>query len=436
MAVGNQFLLGNLSDVIIRADGSDVNVRDYVAKITVKESIFVPYVRGSIVIRDTASTDFLRRINTKGGPESSVEFSFNGLEGNNKTQQQEISITHDNYKIYEIIPYATSNREKYTKISFVHKLFFINEGKSISKGYVDKKVSDIVEDLGSKLDLQWGEIEETQNSITTGLSYNNIFNHIATLLKYSIRKSNINDINYLFWQDLSNKHNFVSLGKLYEQTSGFGTDVNSGFIYGINNNLDFQEGRRLVLRHRPIGKSSLETSLTGAYSSEMLFTDVFFENNQKYINFKSKDKWNKSTHLSPVPKNESNSEFWDYVDEAILSRTYSTNTNCYCCQEKEGGQRNPIYIAPRRLSQISSFFEFGVKITVTGNSNINEVGAGKIFYLGRPLMSNPADKKQEDIFLSGKFLTSTVQHTIINPTKKTFKYLTTLNGFKDSLGEE
>lgn len=437
MKIGDQFKLGNLSDVIIRADGTEINIYDYIVKIIIQESIFVPYVRGSITIRDTSSLDVLKKIEIKGGPETSIQFSFNGVEDDGVSQQPEISITHDDYRILAIEHSATFEQEKYTKIYFVHKLFFINEGKEISKGYSDKKISTIVEDLGSFLDISWEEIEPTQNTITTGLPYDKAFNHIATLLKYSIRKSNINDVNYLFWQNLNHKHNYVSLGKLYEQESSFGNDIDSGFVYGrLTNDLNFKQIRRLVAEHHSIGKSTLETTMTGAYASEMLFVDTFFKDNQQYINFNSRDKWNKSSHLSTVPKNQNNSEFWDYINNSILTRTYTTNTNGYCCEEKDGGQRNPLYSATKRLSQISSFFQFGVRIVTTGNSDLNQIGAGKIFYFGRPLMNPTQNKKQEDIFFSGKFLASTVKHVIMSQTENRFKYFNIIQGYKDSLGEE
>lgn len=437
MEIGDQFKLGNLSEVIIRADGTDIDIYDYIVKIIIQESIFVPYVRGSITIRDTSSTDVLKRIQIKGGPETSIEFSFNGVEDDGIGQQPEISITHDDYRILAIEHLGTYDQEKYTKISFVHKLFFINEGELISKGYTDEKISTIVEDLGKFIGVSWEEIEPTQNSITTGFPYDKTFNHIATLLKYSIRKSNINDLNYLFWQNLNHKHNYVSLGKLYEQKSSFGTDIDSGFVYGrYSSDLNFQQIRRLAPKHESIGKSTLETIMTGAYSSRMLFVDTFFNNNHQYVNFNSRNKWNKSSHLSSIPKNENNSEFWDYIGDYVLSRVYSSNTNGYCCEEKNGGQRDPLYSATKRLSQISSFFQFGIKITTTGNSNLDEIGAGKIFYFGRPLMNQTQNKKQEDIFYSGKFLASTVKHVIMSQTNNRFKYFNIIQGYKDSLGEE
>lgn len=436
MALQNQFLLGSLSNVIIRADGKDVNVSDFVEKLSIKESIFVPYVRGSITLRESTSVDFLRRISLKGGPEGSVSFSFSGIQDNQRNKQPEISVTHENYKIYDVKILANDRRQQIVKVFFVSKYFWLDLNKKVSRGYDNVRISDIIEHMGNEHDIEWNEIEPTENSITTALPYNTPFSHIATLTKYSIRKDNINDVNYVFWENLNNKYNFVSLGKLFEQPPAFGKDINSGFIYGENNNLSVEQAKRLVLKHSPIGKSSLETSLSGAYSSGIVFIDPVYPNRQKYISFNSKENWHRSTHLSMKPKNENNSEFWNFSDDSMFTRVYCTNTNGYCCNEEEGGQRNVLFAAQRRTSQISNFFEFGVKLIVTGNSNQEEVGAGKIFYFGRPLRTKPLDASEEDIHVSGKFLATTVSHVIFNTTKRNYKYITVINGFKDSIGEE
>lgn len=437
MALPNQYILSNLSDVILKSEDKIYNITPYVREINITESLFVSYVRGAILVEDTASTRILQNLPIKGGPETTIEFSFSGAEGKNKTAQQEIKITHDEYCIFEIKPLSTSNlRTQSCVIHFIHKSFFANEKKKISKAFKQKKVSEIVKDLGKEIDLQWEEIEETKNNITTALPYNNCMDHIANMSKYAIRSENINDVNYLFWQNLKNKHNFVSLGKLYSQKPSFGSDIDSGFIYGNYLSDNYEITRRLTAEHSPIGNPIIESALAGTYSSGFVFVDKFYQNGQEYISYNLKDEYDKQTHLSSNSFLNNNSKIWDSISGSFLTRIYNISRHAYCCNEKEGGQRNEPFVAPKRLSSMGQLFQLGLQFLVSGNSNLDEISAGKIIYFGRPLNYPPENVEQEDIFYSGKYLIGSIKHIIKKGASPIPTYSCKIKCYKDSIGEE
>lgn len=437
MSQPNQFILSNLSDIILKSEGKIYDITPFVREINVTESLFVSYVRGSILLEDTASTRVLQSLPIKGGPETTVEFSFSGADGTQKNVQEEIKITHDNYYVIEIKPLSNTNlRTQSCIIHFIHKSFFENEKKKISKAFRQKKVSEIVESLGKEISLSWEEIEETKNIMTTGLPYNNCMDHIATMSKYAIRKENINDVNYLFWQNLKGKHNFVSLGKLYSQKPSFGNDINSGFIYGNYINNDYEILRRLTSEHTPIGNPLFENALAGSYTSGFVFVDKFYNNGYNYTSYDLRDEWKKQTHLSNNTFIDNNSKFWDLIEGPLLSRVYNISRHNYCCNEKEGGQRNEPYVAPRRLSQLAQLFQLGLQFITSGNSNLDQISAGKIVYFGRPLNYSPENIEQEDIFYSGKYLITTVKHIIKKGATPIPKYSCKIKCYKDSIGEE
>lgn len=436
MSLPNQYILSNLSEVLIITDNEKIDVSPYINNINVTESLFACFIRGSIQISDSPSTRVLRNSNIKGGPDTRINFSFSGAEGKEKTSQNEIKITEEEYRVLEISSASTSGREGSMIIHFVHKSFFDNEQKKISKYFSQIKVSSVVESLGKIIGLNWEEIEPTHNNITTTLPYDNCMDHISYMTKYACRKTNINDVNYLFWQNLNGKHNFVSLGKLYSQNSSFGTDIDSGFIFGNYLGNNYEINRRLVSEHSFIGSSVTENMRGGLFGSSMVFVDTFNTTGSDIVRYDLREEWEKQTHLSNNNIIENNSSFWDNVGFAALTRVYRTSRHSYCCKEKQGGQRNERFCAPRRLSQLAQLFQLGIEFKVSGNSNLDEISAGKIIYFGRPLNYEPQNPAQEDIFYSGKFLITSITHIIQKNRAGIFEYSCKIRCYKDSVGEE
>jgi hypothetical protein len=436
MSLLNQYILSYISEVIITTpDGQEYDILPYISTINLSENLYSYFVEGVIVLEDTPSTRFLLKVNTQGTYDTKINFSFSGAEGKEKTPQEEISINDSDYSISEIESSATQDKTQNLVIRFFHNSFIENKKKLISTSFQQEKISSIVRKLGKKINLKMN-IEETSDSITTVLPYGTCTQHIVNLTKYARREKNNNDCNYLFWQDLKGNHNFLSLSELYSQPPSFGNDINTGFMFGNYFSNDYSINRRLVSKHTPISNPVTKTHFGGAYKSGIVFVDKFLKNGSEYIEYDLRDEWDKQTHLNEnfiIPKNSS---FWEETTSSSLTRLYTSSRHSYCCNENKGGQRNERFVASRRMSQLAQLQQIGLKFKISGNSNLDEISAGKIIYFGRPLNYDPESIKQEDIYYSGKFLITSVIHMIKRNKMGIYEYSCEIQCFKDSIGEE
>jgi len=438
--MAKQFALSgdSLSRIELKTNDSVLDITGNVTKIQITESLIVPFIRGFIRIIDTGSTDILTRLPMSGGPETSVQFSFSGLEDDGESPQKEIKITHENYRVMEIELGSQQQAGRNINIFFAHKCFFENLKVKTTAHYEDMKISEIVRKISNQKDfkLEWNEIETTQNNVSYTRPLNNPFTHIINLTNYSVRKENINDVNYLFWQDINQKHNYKSLGKLFSQTPTVGKDTDTGFIVAHFQPGDFKDVRRFTLNHTPIHRSSLMTSLSGAHGSFNIFSDPAIKDGFHNETFEENKAWNKQTHMSQRPLVEQNSDYWKYINTSYLTTLLHTNTNGYCCNEPAGGILNPIYCLPRRINQMAKSFQLGIRFSTTGNSDSEVLSAGKMIFFGRPLIKQAPDAKREDVFYSGKYCISTLKHEIFIARNGQKRYSCIVEAYKDSLGDE
>lgn len=439
----NQFLLGEWSNVILYSEGEQLDISANVIEICVEENIFSPYVRGYVHMRDAASYKIIRKLKLKGGPETTISFSFCGLD-DKKNPQPKIEITKGDYLVYGFDPISPFNKTSEDSVLyFIHKCFYLDQEKRISRCFSKQKISDIVQELGNEIEITWKEVEKTKGDITTALTYGNTIEHISTMLKYSVREENIDDVNYVFWQNLKKEHNYISLAKLYSKESTFGNqpepsgnDFSSvGFIYGeFLTDKDYSITRRMVSTHEAINKGLLEESLAGTFASAVFTVDPHYENGFDYSTYDLKKEWNKQTHITENKFIDDDSQFWEYIKGPMCYRSYNVKQHSYCCKEKPGGQRNEPYCVSKRLSQLGQLFQLGVEFVASGNSDSNEIAVGNIIYFSRPLFYDPEkDQKQEDIFYRGKFLVTTVKHVIQIKDMTSPKYFCRIRAYKDSV---
>ena len=435
MAEPNQFLV-NYSNVILTTNNIPIDITKYVKEIEIIEDIFSPFVYGCVTILDVPGSRILLRSPITGSMDTSIDFSFSGYEGNNKIEQSPIELSQQEYFVYELKTTIADHTTELCKIYFMHKCYFDNLSEKISKGYSKKKISDIVKDLGKQIKLKWNKIEETKDTITTGLVYKHPFEHIANLSKYSTRKKNNNDVNYFFWQNTKGEHNFVSLGELYSQSPSFGNDINTGFLYANYFDAGYDYTRRLITKITTLNKGLLHLATSGTFVSKLIAVNDFYDNKLKTIDYNLKDNWNKQTHLSSISLLNDDSFFWQLIKGSVWSKILYTGRHNFCCKEREGGQKNEINCTQKRLSQLTQIFQLGIQFNCSGTTNIDEVSVGKIVYIGRPISNTLEQKEQEDIFYSGKFLITKIKHNIELNAVPIPRYYCTINAYKDSIGEE
>lgn len=433
--------LGNLSPIRIHTPSGSCDISSVVTNIEVLESLFTPFIIGKIVVHDTESMRFLKQTKMSSDLVGRIEFSFAGLEDDGETPQKEIVISKDEYYVYKILQSEVLGfSSQVHEIYFCHRSFFRNETTNVSRSYKKKKVSEIVEDLGERLHLKWNMLEKTEKTFNFVLPNRTIAAQINFLAPYARRKENPEDVNYLFFQDLSGKHNFVSAGKLLGQEPSFGTSVSDGYAYGINRGTDFASARRAAVSHRAYEQCQFKNAINGMHSSAVMSIDPG-EKVWSATTFFLPDQWKKGTHLSNKPIVEENSEFYSMVNGAFSQRFYMKARHSHCCKEQKNGNSKiggPDDWLLKRISQMEQLQQSIIEFTVTGNSDLHRIGVGKVIYFGRPLLNtsvntSPLDK---DLASSGKYIILSTAHIISRTLAGKLEYTTTFKCGKDSYGEE
>jgi hypothetical protein len=434
-------LIGNLSNVLIISPEGTTDISSVVTNIEVTESIFSPFISGRILVNDTESIRVVKKAKLKSDLSCKIDFSFSGLEDDGSSTQKEIKISSQDYLIYKVEQSVTMGySSQTTAIYFAHRLFFKNEGSNISKSFKKKKVSEVVSLLANKLGCKFDQFEQTDKKFNFVLPYRTIVGQINFLCPYARREEKPSDINFLFYQDLAGKHNFVSVGKLMEQESTFGKDVSSGYVYGINRGEDFASARRAAIHHNVSNQCSYENAINGMASSAVMTLDPS-EKTWGVTTYFLPDQWKKQTHLSDQSIVPENSEMYEYVNGAFSQRFYMKSRHSHCCKEQKNGNSkiggSDDWLLPR-ISQMEQLNQSYVEFTATGNSDIKKIGAGKVIYFGRVLLneSSNTSKADKDKMGSGKYLVMTVVHTIARARSGKMEYTTAFRCCKDSFGEE
>ena len=431
---------GELSPLMIHTKLGSFDLSVYVLSFEINESIFSPFITGSFVVSDTESTRILKNTGLREDLSCTLSFSFSGLEDDGDASQKPITLSEEDYYIYKLDvgePYGTGTQE--TRVYFAHKIFFKNEGTNMSKSYQKKKISEIVKDIAKALDIEWNQFEQTLNTFSPVLPFRTATAQIMTLVPLAVREENKNDVNFVFYQDLTGKHNFVSVGKLMAQPPSFGSSPESGYIYTLNTGTDFASARRAALTHSTKTLDAYKNALNGMHSSAVMTLDPASKT-WSATGYSLPDKWNKQTHLSNSPMVEQNSNFYDFVNGAVSQRYYTKSRHSHCCKEQKNGN-NKIggendWLLPR-ISQMEQMDQTAIEFYTTGNSDISKIGAGKIIYFGRTILNNSVNTSNgPDITFSGKYLVTSVTHHIRKIKSGKTEYGCNFKCIKDSLGEE
>jgi hypothetical protein len=433
-------LPGEISPFIIETSIGSFDMTSFLTSVEISESIFSPFVSGMALFEDTESFRMIKNIKLQSDLSCKVNFSFAGLEDDGKTPQKPIKISPTDYFIYKVdvgSPRGLGNQT--IRVYFAHRTFLLNQNSNLSKSYKKMKISEMVSDLAQKIEVKWNEIEETKENFCFVLPYRTAAEQIMFMTPYARRQENNNDNNFVFFQDLSGKHSFVSIAKLMTNPPTFGNDANSGFAYGFNVAEDFKSSRRAVITHATKTLNEYENAKNGMHSSAVMTMDPISKIWAVTTMFLPQ-MWKKQTHLSTQPLVEQNSNFYDFVNGAFTTRYYEKSRHSHCCKEQQNGN-NKIggpqdWLLPR-ISQIEQLNQTGVEFFVTGFSDTNRVGAGKVVYFGRPLLNNAFNSSDgPDVTFSGKYLVSKVTHSIKRAKSGKIEYGCNIIGIKDSLGEE
>lgn len=433
-------LPGQLSSFRIETSVGSFDLTSFLTSVEVGESIFSPFVSGVAIFEETESYRMIKNIKLQSDLSCKVSFSFAGLEDDGKTPQKPIVLSPQDYYIYKVdIGPPKGLGTQSVRVYFAHKTFIGNKNSNLSKSYKKMKVSEMVSDIGKKINLNWNVVEQTKEKFCFVLPYRTATEQIMFMTPYARREENSNDNNFVFYQDLNGKHNFVSVAKLMSNPPTFGNDANSGFVYGFNRAEDFKSSRRAVITHATKTLNEYENANNGMHSSAVMTMDPISKI-WAVTTFFLPQEWSQQTHISNKPLVEENSDFYNFVNGSFVTKYYEKSRHSHCCKEQKNGN-NKIggtddWLLPR-VSQIEQLNQTGVEFFVTGFSDIDRVGAGKVVYFGRPLLNNSFNSSDgPDITFSGKYLISKVTHSIKRAKSGKIEYGCTIVAIKDALGEE
>lgn len=428
--------LGKLSSVKIVTKKDSYDITPLIVSIEVTESLFKPFISGKLVVNEPASVNLFKGKRVPTDFTSKVDFSFAGAEDDGKTPQKEIKISSDEYYIYKIMPGPQYGYNQICEVYFAHKSLFKNENSNLSRSFKKKKISEIVDEIGtSKLELKWKEVEETDKKFVFVLPYRTAVSQIMFLTPYARSNDNPNNVNYVFYQSLDGKHNFVSIGKLMQQDSPFGSDKNNGFYVGLNRGEDFKTARRSILSFTTRESNQFQNAMNGMHSSAVMTLDTMSKVWSASTFFLPK-MWSKQTHISKQPAVEESSEFYDIVNGAFTQRFYAKSRHSHCCKEhkngnnKIGGEDDWL---TKRISSMEQLNQFSINFYVTGFSDYDKLSAGKTIMVSRPQLD---DKQGGDVLTTGKFLVTTITHVINKTSAGVYQYGCDITALKDSIGDE
>lgn len=427
--------LGKLSNIRVTTRSASYDITSLVVQIEVTESIFKSFISGKLMVNEPASVSIFKGKKIPTDFSSKIDFSFAGLEDDGNSPQKEIKIKGDDYIIYKILPSSQYGYTQQAEVYFAHKSLFKNEGSVMSRSFKKKKISEIVKEIGSsKLQLQWNDVEETDKKFNFVLPYRTPVSQMLFLTPYGRSNENPNNVNYVFYQNIEGKHNFVSIGKLMSQQSSFGTK-NDGFYVGLNRGEDFYSARRSILSFSTRESNQFQNALNGMHSSSVMTLDCLSKIWSGSTFFLPKI-WEKQSHISNKPIVDSGSEFYDIVNGAFTQRFYAKSRHSHCCKEhkngnnKIGGEDDWL---TKRISSMEQLNQLSINFFVTGNSDFNKLSAGKTIMISRPQFD---DKEGSDIINTGKFLVTTIKHTIYKASGDMYQYGCDITALKDSIGEE
>lgn len=431
---------GDISSLMIHTSKGSFDLSPIVLSFEITESIFSPFIKGNFVISDTESVRVIKNTGLREDLSCKISFSFAGLEDDGQSSQSSIVLNQEDYYIYRIDvgePRGTGTQD--TTIYFAHKATFKNESTNISRCYQKKKISEIVTDIGKMLELEWNQFENTLNTFSFVLPYRTAIGQIMFLIPYAKREENNNDVNFVFYQDLSGKHNFVSVGKLLTQQPSFGDGPEGGYIYSLNPGQSFASARRCAITHATKSLNSFKNAINGMHTSAVATLDPSSKT-WAATGYFLPDTWDKQSHMSNSPMVSNNSEFYQIINGAVSQRHYGKSRHSHCCKEQKNGN-NKIggeadWLLPR-ISQMEQMNQTAIEFYATGNSDTNKVSAGKIIYFGRTILNNSVNSSNgPDITFSGKYLITTITHVIRKVKSGKTEYGCNFKCIKDSLGDE
>jgi len=417
---------------ITPVDGKEIDVSNLFREVHIHENLFENFVTGYMDLIDTPETRLV--LQGLSGIGDEISFSFSGTDSSGNPEPS-INIK---MLIYRIEASGQSGAaSQLLTIHFSTNSFLKHEVVSIQEQF-NGKISDIIKKLAARTGINKIEIEESDQSLIRVFNFSNPIKIINDLTRMCGKG---NDFNFIFYSTIDGLYRLISIATLMKAPSKWGSNSKNGFVVSLAyRNLSSEEKKRMVLAHNVSSLSPVLNSHNGMVASSVLTVDVI-DKTYTETYFSIKDDFKKQTHLSDKPLANLDSEYIkSIVDSPTISTTRYKSRYLFNCEEEKEGQDqiggNKDWLL-KRTSQIEQLNQLSIVFKIPGNSVIR---AGDVFFFGRPINEYLANKskngkKEKDIQYSGKYLCTSVKHSI-QFNKNIPEYVTIIKGIKDSKGSE
>lgn len=427
----NSVLLTNKPTITLNG----IDITEIVTGLTITESLFDPVLRGHLTTLNTASANLYQRTGSLGAL-SPIDFSINSLFKGNP----EKTIKTKDMFVYKIMPGSEIPGTTNTEIMcyFATKPLFVNNSRMISK-YYDDTISNMVKSFCKEIDIQCN-IEETEGKVKRVFTYDSPFSHIILLSKQARSKENPKNVDYVFYQDIDNKHHFITISKFKEKEVKWKYKV-----LQPHPELTTEEAKYSVIRHSGEGFSPFENALEGLYSSEIVSFDSttgdYFSKTHVY----DKNKYSTISNKAIIDV-EKESEFKKIANSGVAVRRFNKQRFLHDCSEEPAGQDGVGLQddwAGNRMGSMQQMDQIVMYLNVPGNS---EMKVGDLIEVRKMLNEayieqSGVQMQEKDVFLTGKFLITAISHDISLKSGGTAgtpssTYTMRIKAVKDSKGDE
>lgn len=217
MKVKNSSTCSDIEKFEVKCEGQDIT--ESISYATVFQDVFFPTWTAELVVHD--ANNLIMNIPIIPGKKITIKIKTkvkSELDGE-KTYNFVVSHVKDKH-------FQNWMNQTYTLVCIVDKMFE-NQGKRVSKAYIQRKPDDVVKDvLSNKLSISNVESDSCDNKVSVIIPNVSPFHVVSMMSKVAI-KDGIAD--YLFFQVDDEKYKMKSFEKLYGEDSGH------KFVMRINN---------------------------------------------------------------------------------------------------------------------------------------------------------------------------------------------------------
>ena len=402
-----------------------LDIRNLITEFNIYESLEGNFLSGDMTLLD--ATNAIQELPVTGFER--IEFFFR-TPGTTKGFDFSVKSGHP------MFVYSLKNRQQANPRSQVYTLKFIsleairNHQTRITKafsGSIDQMVIDICKDsLKTKKDILIEETKGVHKFVSPRVKPTTF---IDTLKKNS-RAYHFENSGFHFFETALG-FQFKSYEGLFCKKDGSPRDIKAYYSPKIKNTMiSGDKGKEIydlqsVESFRILSQfDTLNNTANGVFASRIITHDAFNKTFEE-VDFDYNIEYEKQNHLEQDARGNKRSDngilpYFNY-DQGDTFGTKNEGTIYYQSQTRKIHNDYELPenkdIVPKRVSQHLAIHNLKIEITIPGSTEIN-VGDLVHFSLPKYASHNPSDPKDQDIYLTGRYLISAARHHVSSLNKR------------------